>query len=218
MMRMLKLQLKSRIIVFAACISISLCNVLYANEIYSNSESLFNGPMILKDSYLIVTGDSFAGKFCEYEEYRDLTLITHARAGIPVVNNWDIMSEAMNFNHKNVLISIGVNDQFFETPPYMFESKLRFILNLALSKDKNVIFHSYLKYFSTIHDEKRFNSRIYDGIIRRLCSEYPNTKYIDCFDLESERYISEDNMHYNKLFYDELYKRVLYKLKEFEMN
>ena len=168
------------------------------------------GPIVIKDSKIVVTGDSFAGKFYDFEKDKELQLVPFARAGRTIDDNKAIMAEALNHNEKNVLVSIGVNDQFMETPPYRFEFVLRSLLNISLITNKNVYFHSYLKYFSNLYYDKRFSSSQYDEIIKQLCSEYPNAYYIDVKDLETPYYISEDNIHYNLMFYDELYKRLLY--------
>ena len=77
--------------------------------------------------------------------------------------------------------------------------------------------HSYLMFFSDNYYEMRFDARTYDSILKRLCEEYPNnTVYIDVHDLERIEYVSEDLMHYNKLFYDELYNRVFQTLYQKE--
>lgn len=55
-------------------------------------------------------------------------------------------------------------------------------------------------------------------IIRQLCSEYYNAYYIDVKDLESPIYISDDNIHYNTLFYDELYNRLIDTMYTVEMS
>ena len=75
--------------------------------------------------------------------------------------------------------------------------------------NKNVYFHSYLKYFSNNYNQKKFSSIQYDSIIRQVCNDYSNAYYVDVKDLETPYYISDDNIHYNELFYDELYKRLL---------
>ena len=174
------------------------------------------GPIVLKDSKIIVTGDSFAGKFCEFEKNKDLELIPYARAGCTIDQNQIIMAQALNIDEKNVLISIGVNDQFMETPPYKFEAIMRRLLNIGIFYNKNIFMHSYLMYFSNLYNQKRFSAIEYDMIIKRLCSEYDNAYYIDVKDLETPLYISDDNMHYNALFYDELYNRLFKLMLELE--
>lgn len=188
----------------------------YSNNIIFNNQNDNSGPVVIKNNKIVVTGDSFAGKFCEFEKNKDLVIFPYARAGQTIDQNKIIMAQALNYNNKNVLISIGVNDQFNETPPYQFEFVLRNLLNIALYNDKTVFLHSYLKYFSTIYSDKRFSSEEYDAIIKRLCSEYHNAYYIDLKDLESPVYISNDNIHYNEQFYDELYNRLVNIIKNIE--
>ena len=206
MMKKLQLVLKNSLLVIFVFLFTSLC---YSNNIINNNANDVNGPIVIKESKVVVTGDSFAGKFFEYEKNKDLQLVPYARAGRTIDENKIIMAEALNHKEKNILISIGVNDQYMETPPYRFEFVLRSLLNIALYNNKNVYFHSYLKYFSNLYNSKRFAATEYDAIIRQLCSEYYNAYYIDVKDLETPYYISDDNIHYNFKFYDVLYNRLV---------
>ena len=214
-MKMLKLVSKSKKILCTILCVMLLSNVLFASNVYNNLY-MPSGPVALKDSTLVVTGDSFAGKFCDMESQRELKIIPYAIAGNTIDQNKIIMALALNFEEKNVLFSIGVNDMFVETMPYNFESVLRELMVIAEFNKKNVIMHSYLRFFSENYYEKVFDAFTYDSIIKKICDEYPNAYYVDVHDLEREEYISEDLMHYNKLFYDELYNRVfqmIYKLE-----
>ena len=206
MMKKLQLALKNSILCVFIFLFVSFC---YSNNIINNNSFDVSGPIVIKDSKIVVTGDSFAGKFFDFEKNKELQLVPYARAGRTIDENKLIMAEALSHNEKNVLISIGVNDQFMETPPYRFEFVLRSLLNISLFYNKNVYFHSYLKYFSNINNSKKFAATEYDTIIKQLCNEYYNAYYIDVKDLETPYYISEDNIHYNILFYDELYKRLV---------
>lgn len=221
-MKMSRLELKSKkvFLILVLVFTLFCSNVLFAANIYNPSISgMPNGPMVLKDIKLVVSGDSFAGKFCEFEDGRDLKLVPYAIAGKTIDENKIIMALALNFDEKNVLFSIGVNDMFVGTVPYMFESVLRELLKIAEFNGKRVIMHSYLMFFSDNYYEMRFDAYTYDSIIRKLCAEYPNnTVYIDVHDLERIEYVSEDMMHYNKLFYDELYQRVFNTLYQLESN
>ena len=219
MMRMLKLVSKSKKIVALILFALLINSSLYASNIYNNY-NMFNamptGPVALKDNRLVVTGDSFAGKFCDMESQRELHIIPYAKAGQTIDQNKIIMALALNYEEKNVLFSIGVNDMYVDTMPYNFESVLRELMVIAQFNRKNVIMHSYLRFFSENYYEKVFDAFTYDSIIRKICDEYDNAYYIDVHDLERYEYISEDMMHYNKLFYDELYNRVFQKLYELE--
>ncbi len=206
MMKKLQLVLKNSIFLVAIFILISFC---YSNNIIDNGSIHSSGPIVIKDSRIIVTGDSFAGKFFDFEKNKELQLVPYARAGRTIDDNKAIMAEALNHKEKNVLVSIGVNDQFMETPPYRFEFVLRSLLNISLYNNKNVYFHSYLKYFSNLYNSKKFAATEYDAIIRQLCTEYYNAHYIDVKDLETPYYISDDNIHYNNMFYDVLYSRLV---------
>ena len=214
MTRMLKLASKSKYLLIVLLLFLT-STVTFSNNVIGNFNNSV-GPIVLKDSKIIVTGDSFAGKFCEYEKNKDLYIIPYARAGCTIDQNQIIMALALNFDERNILISIGVNDQFMETPPYRFEAIMRRLLNIGLYYNKNVFMHSYLMYFSSLYNLKRFSALEYDAIIKRLCEEYDNAYYIDVKDLENPIYISDDNMHYNSLFYDELYVRLLNLMLELE--
>lgn len=211
---MLKLASKSKYFLIILLL-FAISTVTFSNNVIGNFDNPI-GPLVIKDSKIIVTGDSFAGKFCEYEKNKDLTLIPYARAGCTIDQNQIIMALALNFDEKNILISIGVNDQFMETPPYRFEAIMRRLLNIGIFYNKNVFMHSYLMYFSSLYNQKRFSAIEYDTIIKKLCDEYENAYYIDVKDLENPTYISDDNMHYNSLFYDELYTRLLNLIIELE--
>ena len=208
-MKMFQSQL-SKILKLLLAFMILTNNILFANSV---DAVLFNstvttGPQVVKDNRLIITGDSFAGKFVEFEENKDFILTGSARAGRTIVDNSQIMLNSLNYEFKNVLVSIGVNDHFYETPPYKFEATLRSFLNQACFNNKKVYFHSYLNYFADTNPRKKYAIFVYDNIIRQLCLEYFNAQYIDVKDLENLYYISDDYIHYNKLFYDELFKRL----------
>lgn len=207
-MKKLKLVLKNKIICLLLSI-LFLCFECFSNNIFFDTINTNLGPLVIRNSKIIVTGDSFAGKFYDYEENKDLTIYPYARAGHTIDQNKIIMAQALNFDGTNVLISIGVNDQYNQTPLYRFESVLRSLLNISLYNKKTVFFHSYLRYFSNDYNQKRFSAEEYDAIIRQLCVEYDNAYYIDVKDLESSFYISNDNIHYNMQFYDELYNRLV---------
>ena len=218
-MKMLKSVLKNKIKVLSIFIVLLFVtsDVLFASNVYNPVYfDMPSGPVVLKDMSLIVTGDSFAGKFCDMESNRDLKVIPYAIAGQTIDQNKIIMAQALNFDEKNVMFSIGVNDMYVETYPFSFESVLRELMVIAEFNKKNVIMHSYLRFFSENYYEKKFDAFMYDSIIRKICNEYENAYYIDVHDLERQEYISEDLMHYNKLFYDELYNRVFKLLYQLE--
>ena len=209
-MKKLRLELKNKIKFFCFILLILFISFeCFSNNIIFSGANDNPGPIILKDSRIVVTGDSFAGKFCDFEQNKDLTVVPYARAGHTIDQNKIIMAQALNFDETNVLISIGVNDQFYQTPPYRFEYVMRTLLNISLFNRKTVFLHSYLRYFSNDYNKRWFSAEEYDSIIKKLCDEYDNAYYIDVKDLELPSYISDDNIHYNMQFYDELYKRLI---------
>ena len=199
---MKKLILVLRNSITAFILIIALCSSQSSYAVNIIDEPAFSGPVVLLDNGIIVTGDSYAGRFYDFERNKDLYVLGYAKAGQTIDQNKYIMTAAFDFNVNNVLISIGVNDHFVETPPYMFEYMLRSFLSVAILKKKTVYFHSYLKYFASDYYRKKFSSLEYDNIIRKLCEEYSNVYYIDVHDLETAYYIDRDNIHYNQAFYD----------------
>ena len=209
MMKMLRLPLKSNfkfVIISILILSIILHINSYCDILSSNNSV---GPKALNNSKMVVIGDSYAAKFYEFESDKDLDLEPYAKAGSSIIENYEIMNYAiLNFKNHNVLISIGVNDHFKETPPYRFEAYLRQLLNIAKFMNKNVFFHSYMKYFDNNILKKKYSIDSYNNTIIRLCVEFDNAHYIDTKDLESIIYISDDSIHYNEKFYDILYSRL----------
>ena len=109
MMKMLSLVSKSKKYILAlSIILLFLCSKnIYAASVHNPYGTSFsNGPQVLKDSKLVVTGDSFAGKFCEFENDRDMQIVPYAMAGKTIEENQIIMALALNFSEKNVLFSI----------------------------------------------------------------------------------------------------------------
>lgn len=146
-MKKLKLELKNKIIlILLLTFTFHISLICYADANYYNFIPN-NGPQVLKDSSIVVTGDSFAGKFCDLESHKDLLIIGFARAGRTIDQNKIIMAEALNQKEQNVLISIGVNDQYMETPPYRFEYVMRSLLNISIITKKKCIFSQLFKIF-----------------------------------------------------------------------
>ena len=61
----------------------------------------------------------------------------------------------------------------------------------------------------------KYKESDYDKILRELGNKYMNAYYVDMSDYNNEKYLQDDHIHYNKVFYDELYNRMVAALKQF---
>lgn len=207
-------------------IAVLLVVAVFVNSITSFSDSVDPKLFNLDDSlglvkngviqYIIVTGDSYAGIFCDFEDLKGCYLIEKAVAGHTVEENEEVMTEAASMPGNILIISIGVNDHYKETVPYVFEATMRRILNTALEHNKTVFMHTYAQYALSLIKPKKYKVSQYNDIIMRLAKEYPNTHFIDMSDLQGTEYILEDNIHYGKDFYDVLFARIIDKFKSID--
>ena len=183
----------------------------FATAIISKSMDMNEvGPVQLQyDNTVAITGDSYAGIFCKFEDMKDFFIIQYARAGQTVVQNEAIMTEAALSDCKVMIVSIGVNDHMKGTVPYIFEATLRRILNAAMYTNKVVFMHTYCKYPIWQQLEGKYKISMYNDIIKRLCNEYNRTYFIDMSEYEGSEYILSDNIHYGQEFYDILYNKII---------
>lgn len=163
---------------------------------------------------LVVSGDSYAGYFNDYENNKDFVVKIFAAAGNTVKKNRNLMLEACRYQSNIILFSIGVNDHFQESMPYVFEGVLRDCISEAIKHNKIVFMHSYVEYPSSIALNKKFSIKTYDNIIKRLANETENVYYIDMHDCQGIEYSISDNIHYGRMFYDILYSRMMFILKD----
>ena len=93
-----------------------------------------------------ITGDSYASYLynclngninCPVEPY--------FVAGQTVVENKNIMIEAMNSDCKYVFISIGVNDHFKNTNLQLFHDTLENIIEEGMKHNKTIFMHSFIQ-------------------------------------------------------------------------
>ena len=84
------------------------------------------------------------------------------------------------------------------------------IIKFCKEKYKRVILHTYMSYDDAEFSGSKniYSVSDFDDELKRLGKKYNNTFYIDMSDYNSEVFWQEDKIHYNKLFYDELYNRI----------
>ena len=159
---------------------------------------------------IMLTGDSYAGYLATYEAYKDLNILIYAQAGKTTEDNFNMMQMAINTMPKIVVISIGVNDHSQNIKLEDFKNRISYLVNECRQKTKKVILHTYMEY-----DEEEFGDGMaiydvkdYDNILRDIAESNSNTFYIDMSDYNDQKYLQDDRIHYNKVFYDELYNRL----------
>lgn len=198
---------------------ICLTNNVFADTSSINSSNVINPykdkkePFALKYYHMDVCGDSYAGRFYEFESNKDLWYRDFFFSGSTVPQNYGIMRDCMNSDYRLVIVSMGVNDHFYKVKPKVFEAYIKYLISLAAEKEKYIFMHTYMPYFYDKIDTYEYPIKAYDEIIKKICSEYDRAYYIDLNDLNPLDYIDSDNLHYTKPFYDILYDRMLEILK-----
>lgn len=163
---------------------------------------------------VLVTGDSYAGYFATYECLQDYNILIYADAGKTTRENYDMMKEAINTFPDVVIISIGVNDHSKHISPLEFKYRMEDLVSECKGMNKKVILHTYMNYdteaFSDAFGDakKVFEISEYDNALKDVAKKYSNAFYIDMSDYNDEKYLMIDRIHYNKVFYDELYNRI----------
>ena len=163
---------------------------------------------------VLVTGDSYAGYFATYECLQDYNILIYADAGKTTRENYDMMKEAISSFPDTVIISIGVNDHSKHISPIEFKYRMEDLVSECKGLKKKVILHTYMNYdieaySDALGDTKEiFDIKEYDDALKDVAKKYSNAFYIDMSDYNDEKYLMGDRIHYNKLFYDELYNRI----------
>lgn len=159
---------------------------------------------------IVITGDSYAGYFAGFECYKDYNFLIYADAGKSTKENFDMMKEAVNAYPDTVIISLGVNDHNKHEKPEDFSNRIEELILMCKENQKKVILHTYMIYDDDEFDGAKSIYTVvdYDNELKRLGKKYSNTFYIDMSDYNNEIFWQEDRIHYNKIFYDELYSRI----------
>ena len=166
----------------------------------------------INDDTIVVTGDSYAGYFATYECSKDYNILIFAEAGKSTKENYEIMKTAVGLYPKTIIISVGVNDHNKNESPSDFRNRIETLVKLCKLYDKKVILHTYMNYdtdaFKEKNEEKEFDVSDYDNILKDIGTKNNNAFYIDMSDYNKKEYLQDDKIHYNKIFYDELYNRI----------
>ena len=119
------------------------------------------------------------------------------------------------FDENLILETINmIKLQNFDIRTVTLTVSLRDCISEALKHNKIVFMHSYVEYPSSIALNKKFSIKTYDNIIKRLANETENVYYIDMHDCQGIEYSISDNIHYGRMFYDILYSRMMFILKD----
>lgn len=159
---------------------------------------------------IMLTGDSYAGFFAGFECLRDYNFLIYADAGKSTKENFEMMRMAVNDYPNTVIISLGVNDHNKLEIPSDFGRRIEELILICKENHKKVILHTYMNYDTKEFDGSKntYSVSDYDDELKRLGEKYNNTFYIDMSDYNNEIFLQEDRIHYNKVFYDELYNRI----------
>lgn len=173
----------------------------------SGMSKVTNQEKVKYPKSIAVTGDSYAGFLMTFEDLRDYGMVGYAIAGKTLAANYYRMKEAMHQDLDIVVISVGVNDVINNTEPEEFAKLFHSLLLEGLKYGKTIITHTYLdfKFNNNIYKYKAFD---YDVAIRKEMYGFDNVYYINMCDYEKEEYLQDDNIHYNKAFYDILYDKI----------
>lgn len=194
---------------FSVFLSInSFAVITYFKQYYENDEP--------NSETITVIGDSYAGYFAGYESYRDYNIEIYARAGQSTEVNYLMMQDGFKADSMVYVISIGVNDHTNNVDLDEFRDRIESLIKVCAKNGKRVILHTYMNYIHEYPEEMyKYKESDYDKILRELGNKYINAYYVDMSDFNNEIFLQEDHIHYNKIFYDELYNRMCAALKKF---
>ena len=182
--------------------------ITYFKQYYENDEP--------NSETITVIGDSYAGYFAGYESYRDYNIEIYARAGQSTEVNYLMMQDGFKADSMVYVISIGVNDHTNNVDLDEFRDRIESLIKVCAKNGKRVILHTYMNYIHEYPEEMyKYKESDYDKILRELGNKYINAYYVDMSDFNNEIFLQEDHIHYNKIFYDELYNRMCAALKKF---
>ena len=164
----------------------------------------------INNKTITLTGDSYAGYFATFECHKDYNILIYAEAGKSTKENYEIMKTAVGLYPDTIVISVGVNDHNKNETPEGFRERLDEILSLCKRYGKKVILHTYMSYdVQEFADKKHeYDVKDYDEILKDLGKKYSNAFYIDMSDYNNKEFWQNDKIHYNIIFYDELYNRI----------
>lgn len=198
-------------VALALCIFLSVNSfaaINYFKQYYENDEP--------NSETLTVIGDSYAGYFAGFESFRDYNIDIYARAGESTEVNYLMMQDGFKADSYIYVISIGVNDHTNNISLDEFRNRIETLIKTCAKNGKRVILHTYMNYIHEYPENMyKYSESDYDKILRELGNKYMNAYYVDMSDYNNEKYLQDDHIHYNKVFYDELYNRMVAALKQF---
>ena len=186
--------------------------IIYAKVSFGFYEYYETNPN--SSNSIAVTGDSYAGFLASFESYKNHNIYVYAVAGRPIKMNYDIMMTAIDSPSNYMVVSIGVNDYVAQTNIDEFKLLLDQFVVLCEERQKKVIFHTYMDFdkamIEAVMPEDYFVFKIsdYDNSIKEVVNQHKNAYYINMSDYNDQVYLQEDRIHFNSIFYDELYDRI----------
>lgn len=195
----------------AFLIALILSNVFVVNSVYCYVH-FYYPPNNNKKTDIVVTGDSYAGYFAIFESKKDLGIYLFANPGRTTEQNFEMLKDAVNFDSKCIVLSIGVNDHARNISPVDFERRLNELVSNARVFNKKLILHTYMNYdyvsSELVYGKAYYKIDDYDKILQRVAIENNNVYYIDMHDMNYIYFMQSDRLHYDRIFYDTLYERV----------
>lgn len=160
---------------------------------------------------ITIAGDSYAGYFSQYEKGKDYNFLVFANAGFNTEHNYSIMMESIDAISTIIFIAVGVNDQRDNIPPSEFKHRMTMLALKAKEAGKIIFFHTYMIYDYSVYSmlaPRLYNIAEYDAALRSVANNYSNVYYVDMSEFNQRNFWQSDGLHYNKVFYDELYRRM----------
>lgn len=208
-----------KIITISIVFSLMTCSISFADA-EDVSGRVSNGNINSRDAIkeepgnfsgnIIVTGDSYGGFFINYlKQYGyNIEKNKYNRAQKSVIENEPIYRLAFITGFDNIVLSIGVNDYFNQTPSYAFANVIENLASLGKYYNKRLFLHSYLSIPYKVENAK-YTCDDYDIALRQIAEKYDNVEYIDILYLSNNKeYLQDDLIHYNDKMYSILYKKI----------
>lgn len=157
-----------------------------------------------------IVGPSYAYDFVEFEGRVNYKLFLFDNTnGIIDEKNKKMMEKALIDGDSNyVLLSLGVNEQAKNVDLKEFKTILNDFVNDAKNKKKVVFFHTFMEYPASKTTKFKYKTSDYDDILKEVFKENENVIYIDMSMFNDKKFQNVDGLHYSKLWYDELVKKL----------
>ena len=169
-----------------------------------------NRKFIVNKNKIAITGDSYASYLYNklYDEI-PYSVESYFIAGRTIIENEQIMINAMNSKCKYVFVSIGVNDHFKNTNLQLFHDTYERIIKEGLKNNKIIFTHSFVEYPVSKNFISKYSTHDYDNIIRTISNMHDDVHYININKYAENKYFEDDNLHLNDLFYKYFYGMIL---------